>query len=86
MLKNISQLEHIIEGKSYKFICDMDSNIPHILDALFQFMMYVKNIEAQMKANADAQLKDKQESVHVQVPEVSSPVSEEVKNEEIKAE
>jgi len=71
MLKNITQLEHIIEGKSYKFMCDIDANIPAIKDALFQFMKFVGQIEDQIKA--------KKEEAHPVITESSLPVTDEVK-------
>lgn len=50
MIKNISQLEHVVEGKLFQFLCPTDANISHVKEALCQFMTYVGNIETQIKA------------------------------------
>jgi hypothetical protein len=57
MLKNISKLEVLVEGKIYNFLCDMDSNLNHVKEALFQFQNYVGKIEEQIKAAQEAQAK-----------------------------
>lgn len=62
MLKNVSQLEVLIDQKSYRFICDIDSPTTHCKEALFQFNKYIGQIE------------DKARSV---APEVKETVTEE---------
>lgn len=49
MLKNISQLEITIKGKSHKFLCDMDTELGDIKEALFQFQKYIGMIEDNIK-------------------------------------
>jgi hypothetical protein len=50
MLKNISKLEFVIEGKVFQFLCDMDSALPMVKEALFQFGKYIGQIEDHVKA------------------------------------
>lgn len=50
MLKNITKLEHFIENRAYQLLCDNDSPIPHIKEAIYQFMKYVGNVEDYQKA------------------------------------
>lgn len=54
MLKNLAQLEHVVSGKAYQFVCAVDAPIQDVKDALFQFLKYVGNIEDQAKAQAAA--------------------------------
>ena len=67
MLKNMSQLEHIIADRVYHFTCDATSPISEVKDALFQFLKYVGNIEDQIKANQAAQAAPEQTSPEVPV-------------------
>lgn len=64
MLKNISQLEHVVGGKLYHFNCDIDAPLAHVKDALNKFIQYVcqieDNIAAQQKA---AQEKEESEKI-----------------------
>jgi len=49
MLKNISQLECVIEGKVFRLLCDHDSPLNHAKEALFQFQKYIGHIEDQIR-------------------------------------
>ena len=49
MLKNLSVLEHSIEGKAYQFLCDPNSPLNHVKDALVKFLGYVQQVEDQVK-------------------------------------
>jgi hypothetical protein len=53
MLKNISRLETKINEKTYQFLCDMDSALPEVKEALFQFIKYVGQIEDQLRAKQE---------------------------------
>lgn len=55
MLKNLSQLEHIIENKICRFICDNDTPIHFVKEALFQFQKYIGHLEDQAKQQQEAQ-------------------------------
>ena len=59
MLKNLVQLEHVLENKVCRFVCDNDTPINFIKEALFQFQKYIGAIEdaalAQQKAQAPAE-------------------------------
>lgn len=50
MLKNISKLEHVIEGKVYSFLCEMDASLVHVKESLFQFQKFIGQVEDQHKA------------------------------------
>jgi len=57
MLKNITSLTHIVEGRAYNFLCDIDSPLNHVKEALFQFQKYIGQIEDYVKeqqASAEA--------------------------------
>lgn len=55
MLKNIARLEFIVMDRVYHFVCDNDSPIEHIKEALFQCQKYVGALEDQIKAQMAAQ-------------------------------
>ena len=56
MLKNINRLEYVIEGKVYHFMCDMDSPLHNVKEALFQFIKYVGSIEDVIKKAQEEKL------------------------------
>lgn len=58
MLKNISRLETKINEKTYQFLCDMDSQLPQVREALFQFVKYVDCVEEQLKAKQEKEKLD----------------------------
>jgi len=69
MLKNLSSLEHKAGDKIYHFICDTDSPLNDVKDALFQFLKFVGQVEdtvkaqqEKMKAEADSQPKPQEEA------------------------
>lgn len=45
MLKNITQLETTIAGKVHRYLCDNDSQVDHVIEALVQFLTYTKQIK-----------------------------------------
>ncbi len=55
MLKNIVKLEFQVLDRVYHFLCDNDSPIEHIKEALFQCQKYVGSLEDQIKAQMAAQ-------------------------------
>ena len=57
MLKNISKLEIQIAEKVYQLLCDSDSPIHHVKEALFQFQKYIGHIEDKAKEQAEGQEK-----------------------------
>ena len=61
MLKNISKLEIAINEKSYQLLCDMDSPLQDVKEAVFQFQKYIGKIEDQVKEQQD-KLKAQEES------------------------
>jgi hypothetical protein len=72
MLNNISKLELKVGEKTYQFLCDNDSPLNDIKEAIFQFQKYVGVIEDQIKAQMQAQAKAASEA---------TPVIEEIKPE-----
>jgi hypothetical protein len=52
MLKNLSSLVHTIQEKTYQFICDQDSPLDNVEEALFQFLNYVRQVKEAVKAQA----------------------------------
>lgn len=55
MLKNLAQLEHMIENKVCRFICDNDTPLHIIKESLFQFQKYIGQIEDQAKKQQETQ-------------------------------
>lgn len=49
MLKNISQLECVIAEKTYRFLCDSDSPLQHVGEALILFISYKDKVESAVK-------------------------------------
>lgn len=54
MLKNISQLECKVGEKVFHLLCDMDSPLPHVKEAVLQFLKYIQHVEDQVKAQEEA--------------------------------
>jgi len=75
MLKNLYQLEHVISDKVCHFVCDHDTDINIIKEALFQFQKYIGDVEDAKKAQQAAptptpeQEPQTEESKPVEVPE-----------------
>jgi hypothetical protein len=55
MLKNITKLECIVNDKEFVFLCDCDSPVVCVKEALTQFLKYACNIEDKVKADQEAQ-------------------------------
>ncbi len=53
MLRNLCQLEYIMENKVCRLLCDNDMPLVLIKEALFQFQKYVGHIEDQVKAQQE---------------------------------
>lgn len=60
MLKNLVQLEHIVADKVCRFICENDTDINIIKEALFQFQKFIGSVEDIAKANKEAIDKENQ--------------------------
>lgn len=60
MLKNISKLEVKVYDRVYQLLCDNDSPIDHVKEAILQFQKYVEEVEYKAK---EAQEKEKTEEV-----------------------
>jgi hypothetical protein len=54
MLKNIIKLEMLVNGKPYQLLCDNDSPLEHVKEALFQFQKYIGQVEDNIKAQQQA--------------------------------
>lgn len=55
MLKQVSQLKFIVDGKEHTYMCESDSQLMHCKEALFQFQKYIGQIEDQVKAQQEAE-------------------------------
>jgi hypothetical protein len=55
MLKNIVRIEFQIVDRVYHFLCDNDSPIEHIKEAIFQMQKYIGQVEDNVKAQLAAQ-------------------------------
>jgi hypothetical protein len=69
MLKNMAQLEHIIENKIFHFVCENDAPLHFVKEALFQFQKYIGQIE-DMAKQQEAQKVQQQENKAEPIPEV----------------
>lgn len=72
MLKTISKLEIEIEKKPYEFLCEPDSPLHHIKEALFQMLKFVGQVEDNVKAQLE-QAKKEDESKFQQLEEPKPP-------------
>ncbi len=55
MLKNIVKLEFMVADRIYHFLCDNDSPLEHIKEALFQCQKLIGQIEDNIKSQLEAQ-------------------------------
>jgi len=69
MLKNKSVLECIIDNKLYQFMCETESPLPHVKEALFQFSKHVGEIEDALRKQQEAQSKEPEENLDSEVNE-----------------
>jgi hypothetical protein len=84
MLSQLSVFAHQIENRAFHLLCDPNSPLSHVKEALAQFMKHVGNLEDQIKANAEAQAKidvDAKSAEQTKIEEPVLPVSDEVKQE-----
>jgi hypothetical protein len=70
MLKNLTQLEHVIENKVCRFVCDHDTPIHFVKESLFQFQKYIGQLEDQAK-------QQQAEAAKQQEPKKEEPVKDE---------
>ena len=82
MLKNISQLESLVAGKVYRFICDADSPIADVKEALFQALKFVGKVEDDIKAVQAAAAPSAQSSSPQDPAKVPDPNSQPKANNE----
>lgn len=68
MLKNIVQLEHIVEGRVYHLLCDNNSPLNEVKDALVKFIGYVTQVEDAAKAKQEADAAKAAETSEVEAP------------------
>lgn len=61
MLKTVSKLELKISERDYQFMCDPESPIEHVKEALFQFQKHVGQLEDAIKS-AQEQAKSNEKS------------------------
>ena len=61
MLKNVTRLECIVDGKTAHFYCDNDTPLHVAKEMLFQFQKYVGHVEDNARAQYEA-AKEKEEA------------------------
>lgn len=83
MLKNVTQLEVIIDNKIARFTCDMDTPVNVVKEMLFQFQKYVGQIEDQARASQEEAKNQEEEKASEEKPS-EEKVAEEIINEEAK--
>ena len=66
MIKALSKIEVVIENRSYQLLCDTDSPLAHVKDALFQFSKHVGVIEDHI-AKLQQEQKEKEEASKIVV-------------------
>ena len=59
MIKNMTKLEVLIDGKQHIYSCEQDSNLVQCKEALFQFLKYIGQVE---DASRKAQEEEKKEA------------------------
>jgi len=52
MIRNLAQLEVMVGDKIYRLLCDQDSPIAAVKEALFQLSSYVAKIEEKVAEDA----------------------------------
>lgn len=55
MIKNISKLECKIGERVYQLLCDMDSPLNEVKEALYQYIKYIGHIEDAARASQEAE-------------------------------
>lgn len=82
MLKNLCQLENTINDKVCRFICENDTDINIIKEALFQFQKFIGSVEDMAKANKEKaeSVADKPLETADQTKSVSEPIQENEKH------
>lgn len=66
MLKNISKLQCKVGEKDYNLLCDNDSPLEHVKEAILQFLKYVQLVEDQVKEQIEAQKSATEQSVEIE--------------------
>jgi hypothetical protein len=69
MLKNISRLEQKIGERIYHLLCDSDSPLVEVKEALFQFTKYVGSIEDAVKAQEEQKKAEEAKPLEPEVKE-----------------
>lgn len=72
MIKTKAQLEHKIGERIFHFLCDNDSPLHEVKEALSQFIGHVTNIENAAKEQQEAAEKKKAEEAGIPVIEPDS--------------
>lgn len=69
MIKNKTQIEAEVDGKKYHLLCDHDSPIAHVKEALFQFIKYMGHLEEKIASDQkQEEFVDKKEEVEKEEP------------------
>ena len=77
MLKTISRLEYIAGEKVIHLMCDCDTPIVSVKEAIFQFLKYLGNIEDQVAAQKEeAEKKSAEEKIQIEAEKEECPSCE----------
>lgn len=74
MLKDICKLEHVVGQRVYHLLCDRDSPINEVKDALLEFLKFLGKIEDQAKEAAAKQAESESEKKEEEIPVVDAVV------------
>lgn len=70
MLKNVAQLEHKIGDRVFHFVCDPQSPIQEVMQALNKMMVWASQLEDQIKAQQAQQAAQAATQDEVKAPDV----------------
>lgn len=76
MLKNISKLECKVNERTFQFLCDSNSPIMEVKEALFQFMKFSGEIEDRARAAQETNTEEKTDIIEL------AEVQEELKKDD----
>lgn len=60
MLKNLVKLEHFVADKAIHLLCDSDTPLASVKEALFNFMKYIGQVEDSIKAQQEKEKSDQE--------------------------
>lgn len=80
MLYNTIKLQLQVADKVYHFLCDNDSPIQHVKEALVQMLAYAQRIEEQIKAQQTQAITEQSKQDVPKPQDADSPASNKVES------